>query len=320
MEAITLDQARRVSFAEEFALRMLRALLHPLRALMAAPTLLFLAALTAMLLRHPDVSFYEIDRVAFVLLMVGVVGRAIVLQEPLLVVERAARHDGTLAGTGTLQPEVRRYGGPGRLLCLACIPRHGHENPDGHLPDRLPGTGRGLKGADGMADISLALVTYNQSGLLERFLENYFRNGADLMGLTIVDDGSDDATVGLLAALACRPGIRIHRLPHHSISRARNHARHQNSHGSAPILRETGRVAETLHLRQAGDQTNSVINLTAGPRLPGASPQTNSGGEILGVSAGSARFASGQVRCSGLAAGARQSWDPAPRSRPGSCR
>jgi putative inorganic carbon (hco3(-)) transporter len=89
MQAITLEQPRRVSIAELFALRMLQALLQPLRVLVAAPTLLFLAALTAMLLRHPDVSFYEIDRVAFVLLVIGVVGRAIVLREPLLVIERA---------------------------------------------------------------------------------------------------------------------------------------------------------------------------------------------------------------------------------------
>jgi glycosyltransferase involved in cell wall biosynthesis len=75
-----------------------------------------------------------------------------------------------------------------------------------------------------MGEISLALVTYNQSALLQRFLENYFRDGADLMDLTIVDDGSDDATVGLLASLVSRPGIHIHRLPHESIARARNHA------------------------------------------------------------------------------------------------
>lgn len=89
MQAITLDQPRQGGIGEEFAVRMLRALTHPLRALMGAPTLLFLAALTAMLLRHPDVSFYEIDRVAFVLLVLGVVGRAVVLREPLLVIERA---------------------------------------------------------------------------------------------------------------------------------------------------------------------------------------------------------------------------------------
>lgn len=99
MQAITLDQTRRGSIAEEFSLRMLQALMHPMRVLVAAPTLLFLAALTAMLLRHPDVSFYEIDRVAFVLLVLGVVGRAIVLREPLLVVERATR---PMLGLGVL--------------------------------------------------------------------------------------------------------------------------------------------------------------------------------------------------------------------------
>lgn len=64
--------------------------LRPLQALMAAPTLLFLAALTAMLLRHPDVAFYEIDRVAFGLLVVGVVGRAVVLRQRLFLMERVA--------------------------------------------------------------------------------------------------------------------------------------------------------------------------------------------------------------------------------------
>ena len=64
--------------------------LRPLQALMAAPSLLFLAALTAMLLRHPDVAFYEIDRVAFGLLVLGVVGRAVVLRQRLFVVERVS--------------------------------------------------------------------------------------------------------------------------------------------------------------------------------------------------------------------------------------
>lgn len=60
-----------------------------MQAIMVAPSLLFLAALTAMLLRHPDVPFYEIDRVAFVLLFIGVMGRSIVRQQPLIVIERA---------------------------------------------------------------------------------------------------------------------------------------------------------------------------------------------------------------------------------------
>ncbi|MFZ0772308.1 MAG: O-antigen ligase family protein [Candidatus Sulfotelmatobacter sp.] len=65
--------------------------LRPLQALMAAPTVLFLGALAAMLLRHPDVPFYEIDHVAFVLLVLGVVGQAVVTRQRFLVVERATR-------------------------------------------------------------------------------------------------------------------------------------------------------------------------------------------------------------------------------------
>lgn len=63
-------------------------ILRPLQILMAAPSVLFLGALTAMLLRHPDVAFYEIDRVAFGLLVVGVAGRAVVLRQRLFVMER----------------------------------------------------------------------------------------------------------------------------------------------------------------------------------------------------------------------------------------
>jgi O-antigen ligase len=60
-----------------------------MQALIAVPSLLFLGALTAMLLRHPDVAFYEIDRVAFGLLVLGVAGRAVVMRQPLFVMERA---------------------------------------------------------------------------------------------------------------------------------------------------------------------------------------------------------------------------------------
>src|SRR5258708_3035661 len=67
----------------------MRTALRPLQAMMSARTALFLAALTAMLLRHPDVPFYEIDRVAFGLLVLGVVGRAAVMRQPLIAVERA---------------------------------------------------------------------------------------------------------------------------------------------------------------------------------------------------------------------------------------
>jgi O-antigen ligase len=67
-----------------------RLLLRPLQALIATPSLLFLAALTAMLLRPPDVAFYEIDRVVFGLLVVGVVGRGIVLGQKVFIVDRVA--------------------------------------------------------------------------------------------------------------------------------------------------------------------------------------------------------------------------------------
>src|SRR5271168_3610023 len=82
--------APRVEFGSEFYARVCQTFLRPLQALMAAPSLLFLAALTAMLLRHPDVSFYEIDRVAFGLLLIGVVARAVVMRQRLFVMERAS--------------------------------------------------------------------------------------------------------------------------------------------------------------------------------------------------------------------------------------
>ncbi len=89
MSSISLRSAWPGRAGEEFAVRAAEVVLRPVQALTAAPSLLFLAALTAMLLRHPDVAFYEIDRVAFGLLVVGVAARAVVLRERLFVVERA---------------------------------------------------------------------------------------------------------------------------------------------------------------------------------------------------------------------------------------
>ena len=90
MQAVSLPAASRDGMAIEFAARAAKLALRPLQALVSAPSLLFLAALTAMLLRHPDVRFYEIDRVAFGLLVAGVVGRAVVFRQPLFVMERAS--------------------------------------------------------------------------------------------------------------------------------------------------------------------------------------------------------------------------------------
>jgi putative inorganic carbon (HCO3(-)) transporter len=77
------------SWAGEAAWRGFRLGLLPLQAMMIAPSALFFCALAAMLLRPPDVPFYEIDRVAFLLLILGVAGRAAVTRQRFLVVERA---------------------------------------------------------------------------------------------------------------------------------------------------------------------------------------------------------------------------------------
>ena len=63
--------------------------LRPFQAFFAAPTVLLLAALTAMLLRPPDISFFEIDRVTFALLVVGVVGRAVITKQRFWILEGA---------------------------------------------------------------------------------------------------------------------------------------------------------------------------------------------------------------------------------------
>ena len=89
MPATSLHLVSPVRWREDIAGWTLKGLLWPLQALMALPSLLFLAALAAMLFRHPDVSFYEIDRIAFVLLVVGDMGRAVVLRQHLFSIERA---------------------------------------------------------------------------------------------------------------------------------------------------------------------------------------------------------------------------------------
>ncbi len=78
-----------VSWACDAAYQGLTLALRPLQAVMMFPTVLFLGALTTMLLRHPDVSFYQIDRVAFALLLIGVMGHAVVTRQQILVMERA---------------------------------------------------------------------------------------------------------------------------------------------------------------------------------------------------------------------------------------
>jgi putative inorganic carbon (HCO3(-)) transporter len=55
-----------------------------IQVLTAAPTALFLIAFTAMLLRPPDVAFYEADRVAFALLVLSVAARLLLVGEHLI--------------------------------------------------------------------------------------------------------------------------------------------------------------------------------------------------------------------------------------------
>jgi O-antigen ligase len=88
MQAISSRTAR--GFGGDLAGEFAAALIRPLHALMAVPVFLFLGALAAMLLRHPDVSFYEVDRIAFGLLVIGVAARAVVLRQPLFAAERAS--------------------------------------------------------------------------------------------------------------------------------------------------------------------------------------------------------------------------------------
>ncbi|PYX76326.1 MAG: hypothetical protein DMG72_05105 [Acidobacteria bacterium] len=56
---------------------------RPLHGLIAAPCLLFLATLTLMLFRPPDLQFYAADRIAFLLLVMIVLLRASILRQPL---------------------------------------------------------------------------------------------------------------------------------------------------------------------------------------------------------------------------------------------
>lgn len=90
MASSSAGMIRPAALAADAAGGVLQIWLRVLQAIMSAPTLLFLAALTAMLLRHPDVPFYEIDRVAFGLLVLGVAGRAVVMRQKLVIVERAS--------------------------------------------------------------------------------------------------------------------------------------------------------------------------------------------------------------------------------------
>lgn len=69
---------------------LLKASLRPVQVLVAEPSLLFLVALSAMLLHHPEVQLYEIDRIAFILLLASVGGRMALQRRPLNLLTRAS--------------------------------------------------------------------------------------------------------------------------------------------------------------------------------------------------------------------------------------
>jgi len=82
--------ARPQAFASQAVIGAVEVALRPLQLLMAFPALLFLVALTAMLLCHPDVPSYGINRIAFGLLVLAVAARIVILRDRLRVAERIA--------------------------------------------------------------------------------------------------------------------------------------------------------------------------------------------------------------------------------------
>ncbi|HKV80301.1 MAG TPA: O-antigen ligase family protein [Candidatus Sulfotelmatobacter sp.] len=90
MRALSIATIREEEMVSGLLPGAIRSSLRPLQALIAAPTLLFLTALTAMLFCHPDVSFHRLNRVTFALLVVGVVGRAVILKQEVLRFDRVS--------------------------------------------------------------------------------------------------------------------------------------------------------------------------------------------------------------------------------------
>ena len=90
MRALSIAAVRRDELASRFLVGVIKSSLRPLQALIAAPTLLFLTALTAMLFCHPDVSFHRLNRVTFAVLAIGVIGRSVVLKQEVLRLDRVS--------------------------------------------------------------------------------------------------------------------------------------------------------------------------------------------------------------------------------------
>lgn len=74
------------------------------------------------------------------------------------------------------------------------------------------------------ANLTLAVVTYNQAHLLEGFLARYLSHGATWVQLMVIDDGSNDATPELLHLSSMRSEITALRIEHGGAAKARNAA------------------------------------------------------------------------------------------------
>jgi len=79
----TTSGVGRPKFGSEVIATTVCAAARPLYILLAAPSLLYLAALVIMLLRPPGVDFYHVDRIAFALLIFAVCLRALLLRQTL---------------------------------------------------------------------------------------------------------------------------------------------------------------------------------------------------------------------------------------------
>ncbi len=89
MPATPVKTAAPVAWRTDAPARSLGFALQGLQAFAMAPIPLFLTALAAMLLRHPDVDFYEVDRVAFAVLVLSVAAQYLISRHRAGVVERA---------------------------------------------------------------------------------------------------------------------------------------------------------------------------------------------------------------------------------------
>src|SRR5438105_14966145 len=77
--------SRRIS-ATDACCVVVKSAMRPFHALLVAPVLLFLATLVIMLFRPPDLQFYSLDRVLFLLLAFAVLLRCLVLRRPVVFV------------------------------------------------------------------------------------------------------------------------------------------------------------------------------------------------------------------------------------------